>query len=845
MTSFASFRKQYLVPVQFLNDPWLIFVLIVFCVLASLNLNEAMLYTPDGARYILWAQSLSKFQGFLDSSGVEIHRYVVHAPFYSLLLAPFMWIALDPVLTAKVVTIGWGVLLLVIIYFWIGRKLGRNAARIGVVLIAWNPLMLLYSTHILSEVPFCVFLLLAFLLLDEILESDTPRIGVHWLLSLMLGLVLFSREIGITMVFAVILFFVVRKEFRRAIILVSIPLILYAFWYIRNEVIVAAIDLPALRNTKLLFEHTFTPQSASLFEEFLARIKNNTQYYVDAIPSLLIFPQYLRKMYPVVAGDEPLIREISSLISYLKYPLWVGQLVVVTLGGLDRRKNEKTLPFLIAFLVAFVGLIVLYPVLDIRFVFPISLFLVFYSLAGARSIWRRWSPAWFTDRFRSIGSALIVTLLLIPNMVWSITAVIQNRTFQLYAGEEFEVRKTPETGGELYLKPFRQVGQWIREHSDTTATVMTRWKEISLWLEGRKIVQVGPATKVEFLDRLIRDYEVKYLLVRSGLGGLRELEFQINHSRKFQFQTVYRAGYLEVLEVLPLGVDGSFERDEVSVGVRILAQEQKSRMGLREGISFLELGAYHEAHARFKRLWEETGGAAVAVVLTGVALGFASQYEGAEGVFKAFYRQPQAGDFLDEVWFHQELLNRQQRIGLQTRSEAPAFSYFALAANYWEAGFRYRTGEMIERALAEDSCYLPALKFGVHYALQIGDTTMAAHYVRTLRCVSPANTVVQQYEHLFETLDSLRRHPKGSKRTEYEFEIAAMYERLGFIDTAIDHLNEILQREPGHIGALRAQAFFFEMKNRRAVAAKKWREILFYEPGSSEALRRLEGLSGE
>ena len=67
--------------------------------------NDCTLYTPDSARYVIWARSLASFDGFHDTTLPESTRYVVHAPLYPIVLAPLVWIFSDIVIPSKVLTI--------------------------------------------------------------------------------------------------------------------------------------------------------------------------------------------------------------------------------------------------------------------------------------------------------------------------------------------------------------------------------------------------------------------------------------------------------------------------------------------------------------------------------------------------------------------------------------------------------------------------------------------------------------------------------------------------------------------------------------------------------------------
>ncbi|MFZ1978556.1 MAG: hypothetical protein WAV76_11430, partial [Bacteroidota bacterium] len=63
------------------------FALVLLCILffaaGLISLNTMIVYNPDSARYLVWANSLAKFSGYMDASGPELSRYVVHAPLYS------------------------------------------------------------------------------------------------------------------------------------------------------------------------------------------------------------------------------------------------------------------------------------------------------------------------------------------------------------------------------------------------------------------------------------------------------------------------------------------------------------------------------------------------------------------------------------------------------------------------------------------------------------------------------------------------------------------------------------------------------------------------------------------
>ena len=144
----------------------LIFVCLVFLSLGILRINDLSLYTPDSVRYLIWGNSLAHGKGFVDATQPDPDRYVVHAPFVSVLLAPVELVLPLSIVAAKLWIVLFGVISLLVLFRWLERLWGRRAAFVGTCLFAFNPLTLIYSTEILSEIPFVACMLSVFFLCE-------------------------------------------------------------------------------------------------------------------------------------------------------------------------------------------------------------------------------------------------------------------------------------------------------------------------------------------------------------------------------------------------------------------------------------------------------------------------------------------------------------------------------------------------------------------------------------------------------------------------------------------------------------------------------------------------------
>src|ERR1051325_8149936 len=96
-------------------------ICIVFLVAGILRLNELSLYTPDSARYLIWGNSLAHGHGILDYTLPVPDRFVVHMPLFAAILAPIEMLFPSSFVAAKVWTLVWGLISVLLFYLWLAR----------------------------------------------------------------------------------------------------------------------------------------------------------------------------------------------------------------------------------------------------------------------------------------------------------------------------------------------------------------------------------------------------------------------------------------------------------------------------------------------------------------------------------------------------------------------------------------------------------------------------------------------------------------------------------------------------------------------------------------------------
>ncbi|MBM4161015.1 MAG: hypothetical protein FJ217_07945 [Ignavibacteria bacterium] len=829
--------------------PWLLCAMLF--VVGLLMLNDTMLYTPDSPRYVVWAKSLAALEGYKDDTSPDVVRYVVHAPLYPLMLAPLAWFFSNIIIPAKILTLLTGLCLIALFYFWVAPSAGRIPALLGSFLLALNPLVILFSTHVLSDVPFAVTVVLFFVFARKLSgEPDNDRYA--WLLVAVVTLGIFLREVGLTLLAAAASYFMLRKDRRRFLMVITIPVLFYLIWYFRNDIFVASVENPPMRNTQLFFAHYFTVQDAGLEEEFLARMSANASVYFEMAKALVFFPQYVVRPFPVVASVDPLMGLMAAILRHAQYPIALLQFGLFGWGVVVAWKKEKSGLLFLLFLFFYLSLILLYPFNDIRFLVPLLLVLLYYGALACGDLYKRY----LAGRVRQVTLAAVSSaacfLLSVPNMVWSYNAILHNHTYHGDVASSFREFRPSRENPELYSKPFSMVGKWIAENSDSSTTVAGRWKELAFWLEGRKLLEVEPLIPLSLLETILRDHRVGFLVVLVSNPGIRELEFQMQQSRKFTFETAYRVGNLEVVEVFYQPLDLAYAKAWPGAQTRKwvaseadsqqVDEEQKVRSLYRLGIRLLESGEYERGAGIFQVLWGVTGGSGGVVLFRAIALEFMGKTDEAQQIFDRFRNQPQAGPFLKHAWYHTQLMAHIRQADEDTAQGVKSMIYHMVSANYWDLGFRYRANEMLSRSLETDSAFSPALVFGCYYALQQAEYNQAKSYLARLKVVDPRHLMVSPLQSLFHALDSLRSARNVKERVNARLSVARLYASMGLAELAIDQVLLVLKDDPRNAEGLKGLADLYEQKRRNAPAIRVLNQLLEVEPSNALARARRDSL---
>jgi 4-amino-4-deoxy-L-arabinose transferase-like glycosyltransferase len=125
-----------------------IYLIIAFIPRLYLGTFHNVLERPDGVTYITTGKNLMAGNGYINQSGtVELEK----TPFYPILIGLTSKIIKDPEVAAKFVSIVFGTLLIIPVYFFGKALYGDKVGHFAAILVIFYPVLVQFSIIVLTE----------------------------------------------------------------------------------------------------------------------------------------------------------------------------------------------------------------------------------------------------------------------------------------------------------------------------------------------------------------------------------------------------------------------------------------------------------------------------------------------------------------------------------------------------------------------------------------------------------------------------------------------------------------------------------------------------------------------
>lgn len=340
----------------------LLFAVVYYnCFDSKLDLNG------DNAAYIRLARNLANGLGYSNISPEGVTPASHFPPGYPAFLSLFVSVGLDNLILFKILN---GVLLLlsVCMLYVLSYRLSGNRplAITASVLVCFSPHLMHFASMAMSEMLYLTFTVLAFVALYRyVVRAPSPFYKSLWFYIAILSAVAsyYVRTVGASIIFAVLIFFLFRKEWKPAVASLLGMIMLLVPWMLRNSI----HGIESRYFGTIMTVNPWRPElgTVSGVGEMLSKMITNIDETVIKGFREILFP-FLEINYQEPSGIVGVIAGLSVACIVL-YGCWSGG------------RNFR-FPFL-AFILANIGLFALWHGGNgSRYVVPIApyLFLFFY-----------------------------------------------------------------------------------------------------------------------------------------------------------------------------------------------------------------------------------------------------------------------------------------------------------------------------------------------------------------------------------------------------------------------------------------------------------------------------------
>jgi len=791
-------------------------ILILFFVIGILRLNDLSIYS-DSTRYVIWGTSLAHGKGFVDSTQPIPESYVVNAPLFSVILSPALLIFPYSLTVAKILTLLFGCLALYLLYRWLRLHFSEGISLLITAIVACAPFMIVLSTEVLSETLFLCFVFGILLLINRHLSNSLSK-GEKILTLCLIAFLPLLREIGFALVLAIAIVLFSERQFKNSAIVLVAALVPIILWYIRNKTVGIPAESQA-PNTNLMFQHFVTSEDSPIVVEFWQRLMINGKQYLILLAGLVFFT------FPsnLILEPSSLQNAITSLIQNHGTLILILTIPLLLIGIREDWKTSNG-KIRIIFLFFYSCILLIYPMLDPRFVFPVLPFLLFLMAIGLKVIFE---SLHFAPILRRIVTAIIL-LLFIPN-VCSSAEILKSNILYTRRPDSLEVHKTSYQSYAYYTTPWKLVGKWIQSNVPAGSVVVTPYKEIALFAPKVKFLEINRGVPVPQYESSLRNFQATYLLAPIVISDITDYQIQMMESRRFSYKLLDKKSRIAMYQI---------NSKPSSEGFYTLFSSPSSAKDLPDSLfealrKDIHIEKYIEARNalnNLERIYPRQADMQYQRVLIDA---FASNDSSAQKELQALYSMPMSSPYVRPASFvvgtMESYLNTKSLKDDFTASE----NLFKISRFYWNFGYPTQAVRVMDEVLQRDPTHFLGLLWRLHYSIELGKPNPS--YLTRLDSIDSGNILVQSFHRILRLRDSLSRAKTQTEKAELHGTLAQIYDEIGLPDEAIDHAEMSVADDPHSLKHWYNLAALYDKQRAPIAAFILYKKILTLDSSGTQA----------
>ena len=360
-------------------------------------LDKKLDLNGDNGNYYMLGKALATGQGYVNINSFQKQLHKHFPPGYPVFISSIIRVFGESTLNIKIAN---GLLLfftLIALYFLVKEITSRESTAIIVLLLVMlNSHILRYSTIMMTEIPFLFFSTVAILSFTKINYNKPLRKDVYlYLVVALLIISFYIRTSGIALIAGIILFLLLTKHWKHAIVIALGFLLLALPWQLRNQKIGGSSYVNQIKMV-----NPYRPEQGKAdFGDYLTRFGNNVN-------------RYLTKEIPLasISISKPNYRQPATVVQWL---YGIAFFILIIFGVLNLKKFKL---LVLTYLAATLAVLSLWPDVwvGIRLLLPAVPFLLIGLVNGMQEILVRITPLPIT-RY-AIWVPGIISIFLIPNV---------------------------------------------------------------------------------------------------------------------------------------------------------------------------------------------------------------------------------------------------------------------------------------------------------------------------------------------------------------------------------------------------------------------------------------------
>jgi len=483
----------------------------VTLILGIWTFDPKLSLSGDNTEFITLARSVAQGKGLIHINSPDPQPATKYPFAFPLMLAPLAWLSPDGWVAMKGLVLVLFALGMAALYLLVKERLGVLPGLCAVALslttgksylttdaggYVFGPLLLHYAHQVMSEVPYLAFSILGLWLAER--GMRTAGLGRnYWLLGGFACVMwtYYIRSVGLVLMAAVLVYLLLQRDYRRALIFGGAAFVLWLPWTLRNR----AVGGGGVYFKQLVMVNPYYPDQGLLdFGGLVDRIAGNaTVYLTQILPATLL---------PAFDGAESVWHPIPLLL--------IGLMVYATVLCVKRRQDL----LLFVYTAFFLGSVVLWPWTGDRFLVPIVPLLIFFAVRVVLDL---------LDRAAKLGqrtAGMVVALAILAGMLVS-------NSGRVHALAQFTRSDYPPSWRNYY-----QAGQWLKARTPEAAVVLCR-KGYWMYIVSGRVCVGFPFDDPEVVIAHMEREKVDFVVVES-LGFRQTRDFLVPainaYSERFQ-----------------------------------------------------------------------------------------------------------------------------------------------------------------------------------------------------------------------------------------------------------------------------------------------------------------------